>query len=182
MEYIIERGSACVKAFRDISHNVANFFGDPDRARRHKELKFQEDMRVLVEEMVRLKLHVLDSDGHFVPAPAPKATKTRTDKSVEPQSAIADVMVLGSQIWQEGKFTDFLKGTTYDPALGYPISSETASMPHRDSIFDNGTVFDHMENPLDFGGHDDVHGDEIDTGCPTVGGLGGGDEFSTGEE
>jgi hypothetical protein len=44
MEYIIKKGSACVEAFRDISHIVANFFGDPDSARRHKELKFQEDI------------------------------------------------------------------------------------------------------------------------------------------
>lgn len=162
--------------------SVANFFGDPDRARRHKELKFQEDMRVLVEEMVRLKLHMLHSDGHFVPATAPKATKVKTGKSVGPRSAIVDVMVLGSQVWQEGKFTDFLKGTTYDPALGYPVSSESASASRRDSVLDNGTVFDLAENPLDFSNHEDLHGDEISSGCPGVGGLDGGDEFATGDE
>ncbi|KAJ7834341.1 hypothetical protein B0H14DRAFT_3462101 [Mycena olivaceomarginata] len=32
VQYIIHKGSACVEAFRDISHLVANFFGDPNRA------------------------------------------------------------------------------------------------------------------------------------------------------
>lgn len=183
----MSKGSACIEAFRDISHNVARFFGDPDRARRHKELKFQEDIRVLVEDMIRKNLHVLHAEGHFVPAPPPKVTKSRTvnlkTKSSEPRSAIGDVWIMGYQIWQEGKFTDFLKSTTYDPALGYPVSSTSDSATRVDtSIFDNGTVFDQTENPFDFEGHEDLHGDEIVGGCPGVGGLGGGDEFSTGEE
>jgi hypothetical protein len=182
VEYIIKKGSACVEAFRDISHIVAKFFGDPDSARRHKELKFQEDMRVLAEEMVRHKLHVLSPNGHFVPAPPPKNVKAST-KPTEPRSAIVDVMVLGAQVWQDGKFSDFLKGTTYDPALGYPVSSESASDTlRRDSVLDNGTVFDHAENPLDFGNYEDLHGDEVNTDNPGVGGLGGGDEFGTGNE
>ena len=49
VEYIIQKGSACVEAFHEISHLIANFFGDPDRARRSKEVAFHEDMRVLVE-------------------------------------------------------------------------------------------------------------------------------------
>jgi hypothetical protein len=38
-------------------------------------------------------------------------------------SAIADIMVLGSQVLQEGKFSESLKGTTYNPTLGYPLST-----------------------------------------------------------
>ena len=83
-------------------------------------------MQVLVEEMVRQKLHVLHPNGHFVPAPLPKKVKAG-QKATEARSAIADVMVLGAQVWQDGKFSDFLKGSTYDPALGYPVSSESAS-------------------------------------------------------
>ncbi|KAF7972318.1 hypothetical protein HWV62_18506 [Athelia sp. TMB] len=187
IDYIMSKGSACVEAFRDISHNVAHFFGDPNRARRHKEVKFQEDIRLLVEEMVRKNLHVLHKDGHFVPALPPKAKKAATAKlqPTEPKSAIADAWVMGMQIWQEGKFTDFITSTTYDPALGYPVSSNinnTSESRIDTSIFDNGTVFDQTENPFDFEGHEDLHGDEIMGGCPGVGGLGGGDEFSTGQE
>jgi hypothetical protein len=139
-------------------------------------------MRVLVEEMVRRKLHVLHPGGHFVPAPMPKKLKAGT-KPTEGRSAVADVMVLGAQVWHDGKFSDFLKGSTYDPALGYPVSSESASSVARpDAVFDSGTVFDQPENPLDVGSYQDLHGDEVSTGNLGVGGLGGGDEFGIGDE
>jgi hypothetical protein len=139
-------------------------------------------MRVLVEEMVRQKVHVLNPDGHFIPAPVSKKAKA-SKKTMEPRSAIANVMVLGAQVWQDGKFSDFLKGTTFDPALGYPISSESASNVIRpDSVFDTGTVFDQTDNPLDCGSYQDLHGDEVSMGNPGVGGLGGGDEFGIGDE
>ena len=135
-----------------------------------------------MEEMVRQKLHVLHPNGHFVPAPMPKKVKAG-QKATEARSAIADVMVLGAQVWQDGKFSDFLKGSTYDPALGYPVSSESASNVTRlDSVFDNGTVFDQTTNPLDVGSYQDLHGDEVNNGNPGVGGLGGGDEFGIGDE
>ena len=75
-------------------------------------------------------------------------------------------MVLGAQVWQDGKFLDFLKGTTFDPALGYPISSESASNVIRsDSVFDTGTVFDQTDNLLDCGSYQDLHGrDEFGIG------------------
>jgi hypothetical protein len=112
----------------------------------------------------------------------PKKAKAG-QKTTEPRSAIADVMVLGAQVWQDGKFSDFLKGSTYDPALGYPVSSESASNVTRpDSVFDNGTVFDKPTNPLDCGNYQDLHGNEVSTGNPGIGGLGGGDELGIGDE
>jgi len=45
------------------------------------------------------KLHVLNPNGHFVPAPVPKKAKAG-HKTTERRSAIADVMVLGAQVWQ----------------------------------------------------------------------------------
>lgn len=53
----MHKGSACVEVFRNASHLVAEFFGNPDRNRRSKEIAFQEDMRVLVEDMDALHLH-----------------------------------------------------------------------------------------------------------------------------
>lgn len=176
IEYIIKSGSACVEAFRDISHTVARFFGDSDTARRSKEIKFQEDLRVMVEDMVKHNLHPLKPSFHFVAAPRPK--KARADYVV--QSAIGDGMVLGAQVWQDGKFQDFLKATTYDPAVGYPVTSESATnRERRDGIFDNGTAFDNTQNPLETGSYQDLHGEETTEG---LGGVGGGDEFSTGDE
>jgi len=173
VEYIIQKGSACVEAFREISHLIANFFGDPDHARRSKEVAFHEDMRVLVEEMVRHGLKKLSPSGHFVPAPTKKtSTKTLTT----PISAIVDVQVGGAEIWQQGKFSEFIKNTTYDPALGYPIDNPE----DHDTRLDTGTVFDNtISNPLHHSAYVDVHGDE--SGDSGIGSLGGGGEFSTGE-
>ncbi|KAJ7819694.1 hypothetical protein B0H14DRAFT_2600447 [Mycena olivaceomarginata] len=72
IEYIMRKGSACVEAFRDITHLVANFFGDPDRARRSKEVKFNQDIEALDTEMQRRKFHVVSKERHFVPAPPKK--------------------------------------------------------------------------------------------------------------
>jgi hypothetical protein len=168
VEYIIQKGSACVEAFHEISHLIANFFGDPDCARHSKEVAFHEDMRVLVEERERHHLFQLSSKGHFVPAPAKKTSKKTT---TTPISAIVDVQVGGAEIWQQGKFSDFIKATTYDPALGYPIDSPE----DHDTRLDTQTVFDNTISNPDV----DVHGDE--SGESGIGSLGGGGEFSTGE-
>ena len=53
VEYIIEKGSACIEAFRDVTQRVSRYFGNPDISRRAKEISFAEDMRVLVEDMER---------------------------------------------------------------------------------------------------------------------------------
>ncbi|KAJ7586010.1 hypothetical protein C8J56DRAFT_1052373 [Mycena floridula] len=155
VKYIIEKGSACVEAFRDISHLVVNFFGDPDRARRSKELAFTEDMRVLVEEMVQKDLHKLSANCEvLVPAREPAKGRKAPKNPKPPQSAIVDVLIEGA------------KSTSFDPALGYPI----------DVRLNTGTSFDDDENPLDCSSYEDIHGD--DSG---IGSLGGGGEYATGE-
>ncbi|KAJ7145300.1 hypothetical protein C8R43DRAFT_1129975 [Mycena crocata] len=185
IEYIIAKGSASVEAFREISHLVASFFGDSDRSRRHKEVAFQDDIRTLIEEMVRLKAHVVSPEGHFVPA-APKPPRknkkgtTAPATASEPRSAIFDVMVEGAQIWQS-KFKEFLRNTTWDPKLGYPLVKERTAA--RDTRLLTGTILDSInENPIAFDGYDDLHGDEIGRGGMGAGALGGGDEFSGGPE
>ncbi|KAJ7576228.1 hypothetical protein C8J56DRAFT_1062347 [Mycena floridula] len=177
VKYIIEKGSACVEArlvtslsdaargkplvrglpliesrspdyveaFRDITHLVANFFGDPDRSRRHKELAFTEDVRILVDD-IRQK----------------QKTKQKITKTPPPQSAIFDI---------QGKFWDFIKSTTYDPALGYPITEE-----EQDERLENGTVFDDLENPLVCDTHEDFRGDPDDSENGICS-LGGGGEY-----
>ncbi|KAJ7195376.1 hypothetical protein GGX14DRAFT_575693 [Mycena pura] len=187
IEYIIAKGSASVEAFREISHSVANFFGDSDRARRHKEVAFHEDIRALIEEMVRLKAHVIAPDGHFVPAP-PKPSRKKNNNTVpvtqaESRSAIFDVIVEGAQEWQS-KFKDFLRDTTWDPKLGYPLVKEKAtSRATQDNRLHTGTILDSInENPILFDTYDDLHGDEIVRTGLGSGALGGGDEFSSGQE
>jgi hypothetical protein len=184
VEYIIAKGSACVEAFREVSHSVANFFGDPDLARRHKEVKFHEDLRALIEEMLRLKSHVIVPEGNFVPAPA-KATRKNKNSgtnnapvTAEIRSAIFDVIVEGAQEWQS-KFKEYIRNTTWDPKLGYPLVKEKAAP--RDTRLLTGTILDSNENPISFDSYEDLHGDEH-VGGLGAGALGGGDEFSVGDE
>ncbi|KAJ7112391.1 hypothetical protein C8R43DRAFT_903646, partial [Mycena crocata] len=179
VEYIMRKGSACVEIFREVTHMVANFFGDPDRARRSKEVRFNQDLEALVSEMERKKFHQISPTKHFVPAP-PKKTPKNPPKNPRPapekQSAIVDVSVKGAEEWN-GKFVEFIKTTTYDPALGGyhpPAPTDTAA---RDTTFDSGTAFDNLtENPLTFDSFLDVHSGE-EPGVGGSGALGGGGDF-----
>jgi hypothetical protein len=127
-------------------------------------------MRVLVEDMERRGIHRSPPKKRMVPA-----AKKQSGKK-EAVSAIIDVQVVGAEIWQNGKFSEFLKNTTYEPATGYPIPEKDV----HDSHLDTGTVFDRAgDNPLEYESFDDLHGDDDDdTGLNS---LGGGSEFSTGE-
>ncbi|KAJ7077663.1 hypothetical protein B0H15DRAFT_915181 [Mycena belliarum] len=181
VEYIIRKGSACVEAFRDITHMVANFFGDPDRARRSKEVKFSQDLEALVTEMQKRKFHVLSKAGHFVPAPPKKPPKKlpKNPKPPEPPcSAIIDVFVKGAEEWN-GKFIDFIKSTTFDAALGgYPPPSESSGP--RDTTLDTNTAFDNLtQNPLTYETYTDLHGDDEAQGISGLGALGGGGDFDS---
>ncbi|KAJ7875119.1 hypothetical protein B0H14DRAFT_2343364 [Mycena olivaceomarginata] len=174
VQYIIRKGSACVEAFRDISHLVANFFGDPDRARRSKEVKFHQDIEALISEMQRRKFHVVNAKGHFVPAPPPKKTTKKAVTDDSRRSAIADIFVKGAEEWNS-KFEEFIRTTTYDKELGYPLPTSTDK--GSDTIPETGTAFDNINNPLIFDSYADLHGDESESGTMGIGALGGGDEF-----
>ncbi|KAJ7800306.1 hypothetical protein B0H14DRAFT_3785954 [Mycena olivaceomarginata] len=179
VDYIIRKGSACVEAFRDITHMVANFFGDPDRARRSKEIRFHQDIEALVTEMQRRKFHVVSQDQHFVPAPPKKVRKNalQTTRPPEPlRSAIVDVFVKGAEEWN-GKFADFIKSTTFDPALGgYPPPSESSTSGLHDTTLDTNTAFDSLtHNPLTYDSYNDLHGGEDGIS----GALGGGGDFDS---
>jgi hypothetical protein len=174
----MRKGSVCVEAFRDITHLVANFFGDPDRARRSKEVKFNQDIEALVTEMQRRKFHVVSKERHFVPAPPKKPSKKppKNPRSPEPpRSAIVDVFVLGAEQWN-GKFTEFIKATTFDAALGgYLVAVESSNSGPHDSTLDTNTAFDNLtQNPLTYNSYTDLHGDADGIGA---GALGGGGDF-----
>jgi hypothetical protein len=83
INYIIQKGSACVEAFREITHIVSQFFRNRDAARRSKEVAFMEDMRILVEDMEKHGLHHATSSKHFVPALKP--AKACTGKKTTPE-------------------------------------------------------------------------------------------------
>lgn len=164
----MRKGSACVEVFRYVAHQVATFFGDPDRARRSKEMSFQHDMRVLVEDMEGQRIHK-GFKKHFVP----QILKPTSKK--QPESAIIDVQVTGAEIWMSGKWRDFITLTTYDRNVGYPIGYFNDEVDHR---LDSETVFDnpgdiHLSRDSDL----DVFGDENELG---FGSLGGGGEFDSG--
>lgn len=176
IEYIMKKGSACVETFRLVSHTVAMFFGDHDRNRRSKELAFQEDMRVLVEEMERHGIH-RGFKEHFVPVIPPTnkpPPKKKSKKSTEPVSAIVDVLVTGAETWTHGKFEEFKRATAYDKALGYPVVNE---QDERDGRLDTGTIFDDTNDmQLAYNNANDLFTDD------DAGGVGGGGEFDRGTE
>lgn len=187
VEYIIKKGSACVEAFRSISHEMAKVFGDPDRPRRHREVRFKKDIQMLVEDLERNKIHYDSKVEHFVPA------KPRKGSKQEPVSRIFDVQVRGADIWSNGNFNHYIKTTTYDQELRRYQLGNAARKPaqkkagdaeedgdgetaedeeeEEEDLLDSGNVFDGNQNPMDASNYIDLHG----------GSLGGGDIHSTGE-
>ncbi len=118
------------------------------------------------------------AESRFIPAPQ-KPSKSNKQQPV--RSAVFDILVEGAQAWQDGKLHDFLKSTTFNPAVGYPISNEGAHKQIRDTCLDNGTAFDAVDqNPLEFNSREDLFSNN-DGAIDGFGGLGGGDEFDTGE-
>ena len=116
---------------------MSRFFGNPDRSRRSKEISFQEDLQVLVEDQEKHGLHKKKPKVRTVLAPH----KVSRNKKTEPAnvSAIFDTQVSGAEIWLNGKFNEFLKNTTYDPAVGYPITPND-----HDTRLDSDTAFDEI--------------------------------------
>ena len=175
MDYIISKGSACVEAFREVSHLVARFFGDSDRSRKSKEAGFAKDMEVLVQKMESVGLHKpsFELEHHFVPAVPTKSSS----KNKKPVSAIVDTITTGMAAWNDGKFSEFIKSTSYDEAVhGYPVgqADEDMDMESGAEGVERETIFDQPANPLTYSTHDDVHGDRDDD---TTGALGGGGDF-----
>lgn len=177
MEYIIAKGSACVEAFRELSHAFARTFGYPDRARRSKEVDVGQDLRLLVENLMHEHLHELTPNRpvYFIPKPSAKPSKKAVP--VTPQSAIVDVFDIGAEVLHGGKFSEFIRASTWDPALGYPIVDFTGESA--EEVLETGTAFDRTDtNPLTVDDMDDVDdGDDHAPRCAGLGSLGGGMEY-----
>jgi len=160
-----------VEAFRALSHDVARYFGDSDRSRRHKEVAFFEDMRVLVEDMMLKDMHVVKA-GRFIPGLSKKE-----DGTMVMRSTIFDIMVAGAEVWHNGKFNEYIQATTYDPALGYPVTEQPTpdEIQHRlrtDTVFDDVIV-----NPLEYDSLEDLDDEAVSSSYPGLGGFGGTDDF-----
>ncbi|KAJ7346085.1 hypothetical protein DFH08DRAFT_809926 [Mycena albidolilacea] len=99
--------------------------------------------------------------------------------SEPPRSVIVDAFVKGAEEW-DGKFREFIKSRTYDPALGgYPPASSLYAGTTRDNTLDTNTVFDNVkENPLTPDTFIDLHSSEELKGV--TGALGGGGDFDGG--
>ncbi|TFK17641.1 hypothetical protein FA15DRAFT_733973 [Coprinopsis marcescibilis] len=126
IEYIMQKGLACIEAFGCVSHTVATFFGDPDRRRQSKEIAFEHDMMVLIQEMEKHHLHY-GYGANFVPV-MPKTGKgkmgAKTPKVLnQPKSSVIDVWVAGAQAWSDGKWNSFLETSSYDPAAILPVQN-----------------------------------------------------------
>ncbi|KAJ6605654.1 hypothetical protein B0H10DRAFT_2229013 [Mycena sp. CBHHK59/15] len=177
IKYIIEKGSAPVEAFCEVSHKFARAFGFADRARRHKEVDVGQDLCLLTETMMDAQLHVLTPNR---PIYAPLKVNNKGVVASGPRvSAIIDSFDTGAQILNGGKFREFIRTTTWDPAAGYPVGAPEIG-PDGDDPLLNGSLFDRVDsNPLGRDGFDDMDdGDAHTQRYPGLGSLGGGMEYS----
>ncbi|KAJ7481934.1 hypothetical protein FB451DRAFT_1171061 [Mycena latifolia] len=176
IKYIIEKGSAPVEAFREVSHKFARTFGFADRARRHKEVDVGQDLRLLTETIMDAQLHVLTPNR---PIYAPLKVNKKGVVAAGPRvSAIVDSFDVGAQILNGGKFREFIRSTAWDPAAGYPVEAPETTPNSNDPLV-NGSVFDRVdENPLARDGFNDTDdGDAHEQRYPGLGALGGGMEY-----
>jgi hypothetical protein len=86
-------------------------------------------------------------------------------------------MVSRAEVWHNGKFNEYIRATTYDPALGYPITEQTTpdEVQHRlqtDTVFD-----DVMVNPLEYDSLEDLDDEAVSSSYPGLDGFGGTDGF-----
>ncbi|KAJ7895935.1 hypothetical protein B0H14DRAFT_3125075 [Mycena olivaceomarginata] len=176
IKYIIEKGSAPVEVFREVSHQFARTFRFADRARRHKEVDVEQDLRLLTETILDAQLHVLTANRPiYVPLKVNKKGQVATGPRV---SSIVDSFVTGAQALHGGKFKDFIRSTAWDPASGYPVETPEVSSEADDPLV-NGSAFDHVnQNPLSRDGFNDVDdGDTHQQRYLGLGSLGGGMEY-----
>ncbi|KAJ7839705.1 hypothetical protein B0H14DRAFT_3869657 [Mycena olivaceomarginata] len=177
IKYMIEKGSAPVEAFREVTHQFARTFGFADRARRHKEVDVGQDLRLLTETMLDAQLHILTANR---PVYAPlKVNKKGVVASGPRVSAVVDSFDTGAQALQGGKFSEFIRSTGWDPAAGYPVGASELTPDPNDPLI-NGSVFDRVDtNPLSRDGFNDMDdGDAHNQRFPGLGALGGGLEYS----
>lgn len=173
MENIQAKGSSCVEALDSISRATAQFFGARDPYRRHKESKVTKDLQVLIGHLQNNQVHTLKV-GREIRAPLGKQGKDLM------RSGVYDVMTLGHEALANGAWGDFLKETTYDPALGYPLDTgeegEQAELPLSDRAFDG------QQNPLSYGSVEALqdHMSGSGGGSLGLGGVGGGDDLYIG--
>lgn len=153
--------------------------GDDDRSRRHKEVKFEEDVRALVEQMMGKQIHTQKADriieasqkmpikraGGSQSAPG-TSKKARDEASItlpgERKSAVVDVMETGADLLHSGKYSEFIRSTVVDPNLGLPLTGRLARESLREAareIESTGSVDD---------------GEGTDDSPAGIGGLGGG--------
>lgn len=131
-------------------------------------------MRVLVESMESHGVALHQKFQVRVVPPAKTSKKKKSQQEVE--SAIFDIIDIGLGTWA-GSFSEFIRSTAYDPAVGYPIGDVQDNIA-RDTRLDNDTPFDNTNrNPLSSDTYHDLHCEDEDSG-----GIGGGGAFYTGDE
>ncbi|EJD34594.1 hypothetical protein AURDEDRAFT_176375 [Auricularia subglabra TFB-10046 SS5] len=110
VDNIIEKGSACVEALRDIALQVSAFVGDSYVHRISREKKVVQDLMILFNVCKQGRLAEIDGSGdRFLPEP--------TKGDAPPRSKVQSTSSKGYARWN-GTFGETLNVTTYDPQLG----------------------------------------------------------------
>ncbi|KAJ7714711.1 hypothetical protein B0H14DRAFT_2644363 [Mycena olivaceomarginata] len=89
---------------------------------RHKEVDVGQDLCLLTETMMEAQLYVLTAKSAHLRHRS-KLIRRGLLLLGHGSGAIVDSFDLGAQILNSGKFREFIRTTTWDPAAGYPVAA-----------------------------------------------------------
>lgn len=97
---------------------AAGFYGVNKGNRRHKDVRFHHDVRVLAELMIREEVYEFRPNDQtrtlWVAAEGKKGDTKR-------QSAVVDLIAEGSLKWSGGYLTEYIRATTNTRLHNYPL-------------------------------------------------------------
>lgn len=148
---------------------MSHFFGRKDGHRQTKEKKFAKDLQALVEHLHSNKVHTL-SPGREIRVPL-------NQKNTWKKGAVVDVMQVGAEALMGGKYTEFLKQTTYDAAVGgYPLGeNDEAAETSQTTEPEQSDANDRPRHPISYEDEESINHTLVDVNG--IGGVGGGDDL-----
>lgn len=143
----MKKGSSCIEALRAISHRVSCAFGNEDAHRKSKESDAQADIRALANNLASSSVYQ-PTPNRVVPAPPSKGSKSKEIRVHANRSAVVDIYERGLELaGSTGKVEEYLRATTWDPLLGYPLDKVDH---HESGLPPTNTIFDETnENPIE---------------------------------
>lgn len=166
LDYIVNKGSACVETFRDINHHIAQTFGHADRSRRHREVSIERDVECLCSDLLASRVHTLTANRIIL---TPAKFNRQGKQTAPPNRAVKDCWAQGYTYLSSGKFREHMRTSAYDGTASNSQDEGADNEP------DEPFMQHDEENPLQRDGELDMDdGDGIVSRFPGLGSLGGG--------